>query len=633
MTTTHIVVPFTGGVRKVANAAARLALVAADGDVVIQLDDDNLYAWNSGTSMWIQLTTGGAGTVTIDPFDPTGVPEGLSITGTALSLHAADATNPGGVSTASQTFGGQKTFAAIPIISPFAAAGIVHNDATGLLSTSLIVNADVNAAAAIAYSKLNLANSIVNADVSATAAIAYSKLNLTGSIVNADISAAAAIARSKIAAGTASHVIVNDGSGNLSSVATLDVSRGGTGLTATPTNGQLPIGNGTGFSLATLTGTANQVNVTNGAGSITLSLPQNIHASATPQFARIGLGTSADANFLINTAGFTVNNSGGVVVNETGADADFRVEAVGDPNGMFFDASTNRLGLGTGTPLADFEIVKDAAAILYVTSFGAAAGIRPGFVVARGRGTASAIQAVQAGDFLGEFTFRGADGSSIVSSTRAGVRCRASQNWTPTANGCEFDFTTTPDGSTFPFVRTVITAGGDFGIGDFVSADVAARLHVKNAVNGPLIIFDQQRISDENIVVKHIGNSRIGVGVGDRAYNTYYLEQNDSSQAEYARHYWITEDITTGAVGGAHRFDVAMGGVMTTRLLLGKNLVLGNAALATSATDGFVYIPTCPGQPTGSPTAYTGRSPIIVDTLNDRIWAYTGTSWKSTILS
>ncbi len=41
-----------------------------------------------------------------------------------------------------------------------------------------IVNADVNASAAIAYSKLNLATSIVDADINASAAIAYSKLNI-----------------------------------------------------------------------------------------------------------------------------------------------------------------------------------------------------------------------------------------------------------------------------------------------------------------------------------------------------------------------------------------------------------------------------------------------------------------------
>ncbi|MCC6573870.1 MAG: hypothetical protein IT462_08765 [Planctomycetes bacterium] len=83
-------------------------------------------------------------------------------------------------------------------VTSLATAGVVHNSAAGVLSTSLLVNADVDAAAAIAYSKLNLATSIVNADISGTAAIAYSKLNLATSIVNADISGTAAIAYSKL---------------------------------------------------------------------------------------------------------------------------------------------------------------------------------------------------------------------------------------------------------------------------------------------------------------------------------------------------------------------------------------------------------------------------------------------------
>ena len=48
-------------------------------------------------------------------------------------------------------------------------------------------------------------------------------------VVDADVSATAAIARSKVASGTASHVIVNDGTGVLSSEATLAKARGGSG--------------------------------------------------------------------------------------------------------------------------------------------------------------------------------------------------------------------------------------------------------------------------------------------------------------------------------------------------------------------------------------------------------------------
>lgn len=94
---------------------------------------------------------------------------------------------------------------------------IAADSTTGLnIKSGVIVNADVNAAAAIAYSKLNLSGSIVNADVNASAAIAYSKLNLSASIVNADIASAAAIAVDKLAAVTASRALVSDASGFIS---------------------------------------------------------------------------------------------------------------------------------------------------------------------------------------------------------------------------------------------------------------------------------------------------------------------------------------------------------------------------------------------------------------------------------
>lgn len=57
-------------------------------------------------------------------------------------------------------------------------------------------------------------------------------------LVNANIDAAAAIARSKIASGTADHVVINSGAGALSSEATLAVTRGGTNL-ASYTTGDL----------------------------------------------------------------------------------------------------------------------------------------------------------------------------------------------------------------------------------------------------------------------------------------------------------------------------------------------------------------------------------------------------------
>jgi uncharacterized delta-60 repeat protein len=52
---------------------------------------------------------------------------------------------------------------------------------------------------------------------------------------------------------------------------TLAIARGGTGQASTPTNGQLLIGNGTGFSLAALTAGTN-ISITNSAGGITIGV-------------------------------------------------------------------------------------------------------------------------------------------------------------------------------------------------------------------------------------------------------------------------------------------------------------------------------------------------------------------------
>jgi hypothetical protein len=104
--------------------------------------------------------------------------------------------------------------------------GAMVSDGSGNLSLALLVNANVSASAAIAYSKLALTGSIVNADINASAAIAYSKLALTGSIVNADIAAGAAIAVSKLAALTASRAVASDGSGFLTASATTSTELG-----------------------------------------------------------------------------------------------------------------------------------------------------------------------------------------------------------------------------------------------------------------------------------------------------------------------------------------------------------------------------------------------------------------------
>ena len=60
-------------------------------------------------------------------------------------------------------------------------------------------------------------------------------------------------------------------------ISPLAVTQGGLALSTAPTNGQIPIGNGTGYTLSTITG-GSGINITNSPGSVTV-------AGAFPFFA------------------------------------------------------------------------------------------------------------------------------------------------------------------------------------------------------------------------------------------------------------------------------------------------------------------------------------------------------------
>lgn len=92
----------------------------------------------------------------------------------------------------------------------------------------------------------------------------------------------------------------------------------GSGTVTLPTSGTLLTTAGSGASLTnvvnSITGTSNQVVASGATGTVTLSLPQSIATSSTPQFAALGLGQSAPTVGLAITGRTITTDADGTVV-------------------------------------------------------------------------------------------------------------------------------------------------------------------------------------------------------------------------------------------------------------------------------------------------------------------------------
>lgn len=69
------------------------------------------------------------------------------------------------------------------------------------------------------------------------------------------------------------------------------------------------------------------------------------------------------------------------------------------------------------------------------------------------------------------------------------------------------------------------------------------------------------------------------------------------------------------------------------------NVIVGaGTSLGTTATSGFLFVPSCSGAPTGVPIGisvdpYTGVIPMVVDTTNLRIYVRIGSTWRYATLT
>jgi hypothetical protein len=176
--------------------------------------------------------------------------------------------------------------------------------------------------------------------------------------------------------------------------------------TAAPTNGQLLIGStGAVPAVAALTGTSNQVVVTNGAGSITLSLPQSIGTGSSPTFAGLTLSGLTAKAMLYSDA------SKGVVSTAAPTDGQLLIGSTGNiPALGAITGTANQITVTLGAGTIGLNLPQNIGTGSSPTFAGVSATTFTGALV----GNASTASALSPGATINGTTFTGAANITVT---------------------------------------------------------------------------------------------------------------------------------------------------------------------------------------------------------------------------
>jgi hypothetical protein len=275
--------------RLIGGAANQVVYQAGTNDtsfVIAPVAADTFLKWNGSSFEWGAIA--GAGTVT--SVDGSGGTTGLTISGgpitTAgtLTLGGTLAISAGGTGLAGTPTNGQLLIgngSGYRLATLTAGTAVSVTNATGSISianTAPDQTVTLTNGTAISVTGTYPSFTVTNTAPDQTVVITGGGLiSVTGTYPSFNVSATEGFSGTVTSidvSSTVSGLTFSGGpvtnSGVITMAGTLGISSGGTGLGATPTNGQLLIGNGTGFTLATLTQGAN-VTITAGTGSITIA--------------------------------------------------------------------------------------------------------------------------------------------------------------------------------------------------------------------------------------------------------------------------------------------------------------------------------------------------------------------------
>lgn len=165
-----------------------------------------------------------------------------------------------------------------------------------------------------------------------------------------------------------------------------------------------------GFSIVFKTSAGTGVTVANGITVIVYCDGTNVNLVTAP-------GSTVDPTFTGN-----ISLDGATVVNESGADKDFRVEGDTDANLLFTDASTDRVGIGINTPATKLDLFGAASQNIVAVSASAVDCSAGNFFTKTASGalswTATNVPSSRAYSFLLELTNGGTGTQTWFTNTK-----------------------------------------------------------------------------------------------------------------------------------------------------------------------------------------------------------------------
>ena len=372
------------------------------------------------------------------------------------------------------------------------------------------------------------ANAINDANIAAGANIAGSKLAgtvvldteapATGDITG-NFSTGLQIAANAVATTEINNLAVTDakiaGVSASKLAGTVAVANGGTGLATTPGNGQLPIGNGAGYTLAPLTGGAG-INIVNAPGSITISSTGLTNPMTAPGDIIYG-GAGGTPTRLATGIGFLRGGSPPTYSNVNLGTLDV-TGTLPVTNGGTGRTTWNGVVFGSGATLSD--ISSSAPGQLFISS-----ATTPSWQTMSGDATIN-----QAGIFTLNNTL--ATGNNIITAINAGNTQITGARINPAFGAQNISTTgTLTAGSTGQFT---VSATGNVGIGQ---ASPNAQLHLGSTVSNRKIILFGSGINDHQFLgfgVEGVGTVRYQTAAPTNDH-AFYAGTSATTSAELMR--------------------------------------------------------------------------------------------------